>query len=254
MWQLNSDIDITPNQLEAEMERVHDKYGIHPVIIFEFIGSGIVGDQIVMNNARIVAKRLSHLCNVLLIMSESQALIHFGQDPTREQFIFVGELSVHEATTYLKKHFPEMAAEEMKIKVFDQIGTYPLRLHHLINRLQKGIPIETIVHDALDDAATDLELFPLQTILKALKDLPNPDDGVHPLSFKCQQENGINLTDVAEVARVMEMGLVHEGRASRNSPILYRKDTKKYHLVSTAHKTALKTYVPRLSQGRGVFS
>jgi hypothetical protein len=232
--------NLSPNQLlvAEEMRRVNDKYGIYPVIIFEVEGGGILPDGVVMNNVRCVAKGLAHLCNVLIVISDSNAIIQFGKDPTREKYIFVDEFSIPEATAYLKNHLAEMTEEEMKTKIFDQIGTNPGYLHDLIIRFkEEEIPIETLVDETVDSARKDLNSFPLQTILKALKDLPDSGDGVAPEYFNNQQENGVDLKDIG-----MVMSLA---ASKRSSPILYRKDTKKYHLLSTAHKTALKAYHPK---------
>jgi hypothetical protein len=233
------EIDLNPNQLEAEMEKVHKKYGIYPVIIFEVERGGTVADRNVMNNVRSVAKELAHLCNVLIVISESNAILHFGKDLDREEYIFVDELSIPEATAYLKKHLPEMTAEEMKMKVFDQIGTNPANLHNLMMSFkQKGIPVETFVNGSLHNARKSLSSFPLQRILKALKDLPDPGDGVDPEVFENQQEIGVALNNAEAVGAVSKMATAN--------PILYRMDTGKYHLLSTAHKTALRTYDPKV--------
>jgi hypothetical protein len=85
------------------------------------------------------------------------------------------------------------------------------------------------------DATQDLAAFPLQIILKALKDHP---EGVSPGYFKKLKVEGIDLTNHKQV-----------GQAMKNSPhpIIYRKDLNQYHLLSTAHKTALKSYEPIVS-------
>jgi hypothetical protein len=60
-----------------------------------------------------------------------------------------------------------MTAEEMKMKVFDQIGTNPGSLYDLIMSFkQKGIPIETFVNETLDHASMSLMSFPLKKDLK----------------------------------------------------------------------------------------
>jgi hypothetical protein len=238
-------IHLAHNQLEEEIHKVHHKYGIYPVIVFEVEVAGIPADRDVINNVRSIAKDLAHLCNVLIVLSDPNAITYFGRDPTREEYIFVDELSIPEATAYLKKHLPGMTAEEMKVKVFDQIGTNPGSLHNLTNSFkQYGIPIETFVDETVESARNDLGLFPLQPILKALKALPDPGDGVDPESFKSQQGKGIELCNIHTVSEVLNKIVV-----CRN-PILYRMDTRNYHLLSTAHKTALKVRDPKLPPTR----
>ena len=53
--------------------------------------------------------------------------------------------------------------------------------------------IDTFVQKKLSDTNDDLEKFPFQSILKALKNFPYPDDGVSPNYFKNLQEKGVEL-------------------------------------------------------------
>jgi hypothetical protein len=88
------------------MQRVHEKYGIYPVIDFEVERGATLADRVVMNNARSVAKDLAHLCNVLIVISDVNGIVQFGRDVDREEYIFVDELFIPEDTAYFKKHFP----------------------------------------------------------------------------------------------------------------------------------------------------
>jgi GTPase SAR1 family protein len=221
------------SNIETEMRKVHDKYGLYPVIVFEVE----CDDTKVMNNVRSVAKRLATTCNCIIVISESNSILEFGNDRFREDFIFVDELSIDEATTYLKKQLPEMTAEDMKTQVFDKIGTNPGVLNDLVIMKNDGIPVNQFVENKLDKARHDLSLFPLRTILKALKNLPDPNLGVDPQNFHGQLENGVNLSNPEEVGVVMKK---FQGR----NPLLYRMETDRYQLLSTRHRTALQSYDP----------
>jgi len=225
------------SDIETEMRKVHDKYGLYPVIVFEVERGGTNEDKKVMGNVRSVAKRLAETCNCIIVISESNSVLEFGNDISREDFIFVHELSIDEATTYLKKQLPEMIAEDMKTQVFDKIGTNPGVLNDLVIMKNNGIPVDQFVENKLDKARDHLSLFPLQTILMALKNLPDPNLGVGAANFHKQLENGVNLSNVNEVGVVMK-------KSQGSNPLLYRMDTRRYHLLSTAHRTALQSYEP----------
>jgi hypothetical protein len=62
-------------------------------------------------------------------------------------------------------------------------------------------------------------------------------EGVPVKNFKGTKYNGVNLNDS------MEVGAVMRARGPSN-PLIYRKELLQYQLMSTAHKTALKTYEP----------
>jgi hypothetical protein len=130
-----------------------------------------------------------------------------------------------------------MTAEDMKTQMFDKIGTNPGVLNDLVIMKNKGIPVDQFVENKLDKARYDLSLFPLQKILKALKNLPDPNLGVGPENFHKQLEKGVNLSDVKEVGVMMN-------KSQGNNPLLYRMDTRRYHLLSTAQRTALQSYEP----------
>jgi hypothetical protein len=221
--------------IETEMRNVHEKYGLYPVIVFEVERGGAVEDKKVLGNVRSIAKRLAETCNCIIVVSESHAILEFGNDDTREDYIFVDELSIDEATTYLKKQIPEMTADDMKTQVFDTIGTNPGVLNDLVVAKGKGIPVNTFVENKLSKASEDLYLFPLQTILRSLKNLPDPKLGVAPQHFGDQLENGVKLRNPEEVAVIMKRKM---------NPLLYRMDTRRYYLLSTAHRTALQSYEP----------
>jgi hypothetical protein len=78
--------------IETEMRKVHDKYGLYPVIVFEVGRGGTNEDKKVMGNVRTVAKRLAKTWNCIIVISKSNSIFEFGNDNSREDFIFVEPL------------------------------------------------------------------------------------------------------------------------------------------------------------------
>jgi hypothetical protein len=93
--------------------------------------------------------------------------------------------------------------------------------------------VKQFVDDVLGQAEIDLVAFPHQEILKALKKHP---DGVSADYFRGQKSKGIRLN----VPNLAPWGV---GPAMRDTKaIVYRMELDQYQLISTAHKTALRTY------------
>ncbi len=114
--------------------------------------------------------------------------------------------------------------------IFDSIGTSPVALIDLLSEIPT-IPLHDYVEKVLSDADQDLVDFPLKPILSALKEHP---EGVAPKYFKNQEYKGVDMSIPGAVAMVM----------NSSNAIIYRIELKKYQLMSTAHKTALKTFDP----------
>ncbi|MFN9982369.1 MAG: hypothetical protein ACK53Y_20750, partial [bacterium] len=87
------------------------------------------------------------------------------------------------------------------------------------------------VEGVLAGAEGNLVAFPHQAILKALKEHP---EGVPPKYFKKQKSEGVDLSEPKAVGVAMK----------RSNVIVYRIEDGLYHLMSTAHKTALRSYDP----------
>ena len=120
-----------------------------------------------------------------------------------------------------------LTEEEMRY-VFSNIGTKPATL---INLLDLTCSLKQHVEDVLAHAERDLVAFPHQAILKALKAHP---EGV-PLDYFDNQENkGVSLSDPKAVGVSMK----------NSNAIVYRIENGLYQLMSTAHKTALRSYDP----------
>jgi hypothetical protein len=227
------DTQLGISQLILEMSNVKEKYDIYPTIILEVECSGSpekVDDEI--DVVRSFAKSLAVACRCIIVLSEASTVVNLGRDPARERFIFVDELKREEAKQFLIQHNFAITEDEMNF-VFDSIGTCPLTLLRLTKTVKSlEMTIEAFVEERVRMARQDLLAFPLQTILKALKDHP---EGVYQGYFKNQKEKGVDLSNHLAVGKMMK---------NNPNPILYRRDTGNYHLLSTAHKTALRSYDP----------
>ena len=158
-------------------------------------------------------------------------MLEFGKDKRREEFIFVDEMTEPEARDFLKVRGATFSDEDMQY-IFDSIGTSPVTLIDLISKISvHNIPIRDFVDTVLRDAYQDFVDFPLKPILKALKEHP---EGVSPDYFKNQEYKGIDMSVPGAVGSAMKS----------SNAIIYRIELQKYQLMSTAHKTALKTYTP----------
>lgn len=233
------DMELTLPRVNDTLKQLYQNKSA-PVIVFEVnldydVDSSSWGN--VLAHVRSLAKSLadSRTCNCFIVLSKPQAIVTFGKDKTREKYIFIDELTIPEATEYIQKSLDQFISEaEMKEKIFDKIGTSPGTLKMLVSDCNSHkLNIEKFVEEWLSDAQKELSQFPFQTILKTIKDLDNPDDGVSPMLFRGLKENNVLLSCPIEVGGAMI-------ESQSKNVIIYRKDTRKYHLKSTAHKTALK--------------
>jgi hypothetical protein len=92
-------------------------------------------------------------------------------------------------------------------------------------------PVKDYVDHVLIDARRNLGSFKLKPILTALKEHP---DGVDSLYFENMKYEGIDMSDLSDVDPFIK----------KSEAIVYRIENGKYQMISTAHKTALKTYTP----------
>jgi hypothetical protein len=93
--------------------------------------------------------------------------------------------------------------------------------------------LKEFVDSVIGQAERDLLAFPHQDILKALKSHP---EGIPPAYFKKQKSKGVDLSNPKDVGVALK----------RSNALVYRIDRGLYCLMSTAHKTALKSYEPIL--------
>ena len=201
--------------------------GFIPTIIFDVERSKSA--QPVLQIVRGLAKALGGYCRCIIVLSEANAVLEFGKDKHREKFIFVDEMTESEARQLLEVRGARFSEEEMRY-IFESIGTSPVALIDLMSEVPKT-PLKDYVARILLDSRRNLGSFKLKPILKALKEHP---EGVDSTNFENMKYEGIDMSDLSEVGPVMK----------KSDAIIYRIENGKYQLLSTAHKTALKTYTP----------
>ena len=213
--------------LDALVEAVM-KCKMRPIFIFD-VECGGATEKNVLSTVRSLCKTLAPYCHCFIVLSEANAILEFGKDP-REKYIYVDEMSTEEATKLLGNLNVKLREEEMKF-VFDHVGTNPVILHNLAQHWRANKPLKSFVDDQLATAEAWLVAFPLQIILKALKEHP---DGVPTAYFKKQEEEGTDLSSPQQVGIAMK----------KSNCIVYRIEQGRYTLQSTDMRTALKTYEP----------
>ena len=102
---------------------------------------------------------------------------------------------------------------------------------NLATSISSTYSVQDYVADVLQDSRYRLVAFRHQPILKVLKDHP---EGVSPEYFQKQEDKGVDLSYPKGVGVAMKLVNV----------IVYRHELRKYMLMSTAHRTALKSYEP----------
>jgi hypothetical protein len=93
---------------------MNEQYNIYPTIIFDVERSGQESQDVVLNVVRSFSKSLAHTCRCIIILSEANnAVLQFGNDVSREKFIFVDEFCLLEAKRYLQKQNYPMTDDEL---------------------------------------------------------------------------------------------------------------------------------------------
>ncbi len=179
-----------------------------------------------VQSVRSVAKFLATSCAVVVVLSEGNAILEFGADRHREEYLFVGELDRAEAKQLLHNLGATFTEAEMDF-VFTNIGTLPAMLKMLVGTvLSSSCTLEKFVANKLDQAAADLTAFRHQLILDELKKQPG---GVHVKQLAGKFHEGVNLAAPREVCVAMK----------NSNAIVYRMESREYQLLTTAHRTAL---------------
>ena len=200
----------------------------HPVTVVFEIDRGCSSPE-VLSLVKHVAKHFALNANVLIVLSEANAVLGFGDDQ-RQEFIWVDEMSRDEAEAYVKKRVPDMSTEDFT-RFADNIGTLPLLLSRLCDALLAGQKMDDHIRSVLAMAEADLVAFLHQPILVALKKSPG---GVSVKSFGGKEHKGVPLSAPKDVAVAMK----------KVNAIFYNLETQQYQPFSKAHQTALKTYTP----------
>ena len=201
----------------------------HPLTVVFEVERGSSSPE-VLSLVKHVAKSFALNANVLIVLSEANAVLGFGDDQ-RQKFIWVNEMSRAEAEEFVKKRVPSISTEDFN-RFVESIGTLPLSLTMLCDALLADQKVDVFIRSALEYAKKDLVAFLHKPILTALKKSP---EGVSVELFGGVEHKGVPLSAPKDVAVAMK----------KVNVILYNFETKQYQLFSTAHKTALKTYDPR---------
>ena len=212
----------------AVLKEASTKRNGHPVTVVFEIDRGFSSSEI-LSLVKHVAKRFALNANVLIVLSEANAVVGFGDDQ-RQEFICVGEMSRAEAEAYVKKRIPDISSEDFT-RFADNIGTLPLSLTLLCDALLAERKMDDHIRRLVALAKVDLVAFLHKPILVALKKSPG---GVSVMSFGGKEHEGVQLSAPKEVAVAMK----------KRNAILYNLETQQYQPFSKAHQTALKTYTP----------
>ena len=163
--------------------------GFIPTIIFDVERGSSSERTSMLQDVRSLAKALIGYCRCIIVLSEANAVLEFGKDPDREEFIFVDEMTFSEAKHFLQVRGGKFSDEEMQ-NMFDKVGTSPARLIKLMNYVQnRNTTLKVCVDGILRVAHQDLLKFQLKPILKALKECL---DGISPDYFSNKKYEGRN--------------------------------------------------------------
>ncbi len=234
MYQLTGlESNLTSATIDEALRNFIREKKVFPTFIFDVErGSDVNPDT--FNTLRAFAKELVKKARCILVLSEATAVLEFRGDPDRENYIYVDEMSELEANELLDKRGAPFNVTERRY-IYDNLGTRAGMLVAMVGEYKRTRKsVKECVDRKVKDAATHLKNFPLKPILLALKERP---DGVPLDQFENQMCGNVNLFDVREVGTVMR------ARAESN-PLVYRVELGEYQLLSSAFKTALKSYHP----------
>jgi hypothetical protein len=144
-----------------------------PTVIFD-VEQGGSPDQILgLAAVRSLAKTFAQECAVIIVLSEANAVIHFGSDHARESFIFVNEMSANEV--------PELIQKRMQLNPHDGTNAFtPAEIAHIVNTVggnpaiiekllirvkgptDRRIALQQALDEIVKRARADLDTFPYQ--------------------------------------------------------------------------------------------
>ena len=176
-----------------------------------------------------IAKLCAQSANVIIVLSEANAVPGFCDDD-RQEYIWFGGMEETEAYALFDLMMKDREVDKNELKVFfDAVGTHPLHLQLLARAiLRNNDTVENFKNEVIRKAFDDLAAFSHKSILEKLRESPS---GVKVHSFEGIVENGVNLAQPKEVAKEMK----------NSRAIIYHRPSGEYRLFSKAHATALKT-------------
>ena len=170
------------------------------------------------------AKHLAVYASVIIVLSEANAGLVFGDDKG-QKIVWVDGTDTSEAEEYAKKVHPSVSDADLKL-LFDKVGKLPFDILSSMTALKQGIPAAQIIEEAILAAEEDSAAFTLKPPLAALKATP---DGVNAKAFNGVNYEGVNLAEPKDVAVAMK----------KRNCIAYHMPSRQYRLATRAHKTAL---------------
>jgi hypothetical protein len=203
-------------------------------VIFEIERGKSAEQTACVESVRSLSKLFAGACNCIIVLSEANAILVFGRDNCREEFIFVPDLSHDEGLKLLQAHTDADCDAKEAMRLFESVGTNAAMLMKFIRRRAKGASVDDFITDRLALARQDLVAFGMQPILRALKE--HPDKGVKPEYFKNEEYKGIDMSVPVAVGNAMKV----------SNAVLYDMKEGRYKLISHAHKVALRTYDPMI--------
>ena len=206
-----------------------NQQNIYPTIIINMKSGEINDYETGLYAVDSIFRDIASNCHCFIVLEEFYGIFELRRTSSLKNHIFVDELSIEEAKEFFIKSNYSITDKEMKY-IFDNIGTKIDFLLEILTEVPNKYSIKEFVSKKLHEAKQDLVAFPLQTVLKALKEHP---EGIDPLDFSNHTKEDIDL-------------IRYRTKMMKKYPnsIIYRDDKRKYHLLSTAHKTALKSYNP----------
>jgi hypothetical protein len=202
-----------------------------PTLIFEIERGQGAEQTACINNVRSLCKQFAVCSNCIIILSETNAVLVFGQDKDREEIILVPELTQGEALEFIRARRKGVDVNEKELmRLFDNVGTNAATLESFLNG---DMSVDEFITVRIKAARHALVAFPLKPILKALKEHP---EGVPPEYFNNEEYKGVDLSNPVEVGAVM--------KAAQSNVVYYDMEKDIYKLNSHALEVALRSYEP----------
>jgi hypothetical protein len=201
-----------------------------PTLIFEIERGQGAEQKACINNVRSLCKQFAVCSNCIIILSETNAVLEFGQDTDREEIILVPELTRDEALEFVRTRRKGIAVnEEDMVRLFENIGTTAATLEAFLN---ESMSVDEFIAEKMAKAKRDLVAFPFKPILKALKEHP---EGVPPAYFNNEKCKGVDMSNPVAVGGVM--------KAAQSNVVFFDMKQGVYKLNSHTLEVALRSYV-----------
>ena len=111
-----------------------------------------------IHNVRSLCKlcQFAVCCNCIIILSETNAVLVFGQDAEREKIILVPELTHNEALDFIRARQGVDMDEKEMMRLFDNVGTNAATLECFLN---EHVSIDEFIAIRMANAREDLVAF-----------------------------------------------------------------------------------------------